>query len=61
MKYQVQCQLIPGNSQIWVSHLKPEDPVYEYDKDYEAMEKAVSLMQNDETGRKYKVVTLSNT
>jgi hypothetical protein len=59
--YRVEMQYIPGNSQIWVSHLKPEDPVYEYDTDYEAMEKAVSLMQNDETGRKYRVVTLSNT
>jgi hypothetical protein len=59
--YRVEMQYIPGNSQIWVSHLNPEDPVYEYDKDYEAMEKAVSLMQNDETGRKYRVATLSST
>jgi len=29
--WQVQKQFIPGNNQIWVAQLTPEDPIYMYD------------------------------
>ncbi len=61
MKYQVQCQLIPGNSQIWVAHLNPQDPIYEYESEFQALEKAEALERSDDTGRKYRVSRLSNT
>ena len=36
MIYQVQMQFIPGNDQIWVARLTPDDPIYEYDNQAEA-------------------------
>jgi hypothetical protein len=53
--YQVQMQFIPGNSSIWVAHLTPEDPIYQYDNEAEAQAKAEELEAADETGRKYRV------
>jgi hypothetical protein len=55
MIYQVQMQFIPGNDSIWVAHLNPEDPIYEYDNESEAQTKADELQAADLTGRKYRV------
>jgi hypothetical protein len=58
MIYQVQMQFIPGNDQIWVAHLNPNDPVYQYDNEVEAQAKATELQNADTTGRKYRVVKI---
>lgn len=55
MVYQVQMQFIPGNDSIWVAHLAPGDPIYEYDNELEAQTKADELQAADDTGRKYRV------
>ena len=52
--YQVQMQFIPLNDSIWVAHLTPEDPIYQYDNEAEAQAKAEELEAADETGRKYR-------
>jgi hypothetical protein len=54
MIYQVQMQFIPDNDSIWVAHLNPEDPIYEYDNEPEAQTKADELQAADPTGRKYR-------
>lgn len=59
MIYEVQMQYIPGNDQIWVAHLTPDDPIYQYDNDSEAQAKADELQAADSTGRKYRVAQLS--
>lgn len=56
--YQVQFEFIPGNTQIWVARLSPQDPIYEYDNEAEAQLKAEELQAGDSTGRKYRVVAL---
>ena len=48
-------QFIPGNNQIWVSRLSPDDPEYIYDIEQEAIDKAAELQAADPTGRQYKV------
>ena len=53
--YQVQMQFIPGNDQIWVAQLNPNDPIYEYNNEAEAQTKADELQLADPTGRKYRV------
>jgi hypothetical protein len=58
MIYQVQMQFIPGNDQIWVAKLNPDDPLYEYDNYADAQTQATSLQDNDPTGRQYRVVEL---
>jgi hypothetical protein len=57
--WQVQMQYIPGNDQIWVAHLNPTDPVYEYDNEPEAQDKADELQANDPSGRKYRAQLIS--
>ena len=57
--YQVQMQYIPGNDQIWVARLNPNDPIYEYDNEAEAQAKANELQATDPTGRQYRVRLLS--
>ena len=59
MIYQVQMQFIPGNDSIWVAHLNPEDPIYQYDNEAEAQAKATELQDADPTGRQYRVSQLS--
>jgi hypothetical protein len=54
MKYIVLCEFLPGNSQIWVARLNPEDPIYEYDTLEECEAKAAELQAADTTGRLYK-------
>jgi hypothetical protein len=56
--YQVQMQYIPGNDQIWVARLNPEDPIYEYPIETEAQLKAAELQAEDTTGRQYRVVNI---
>jgi hypothetical protein len=56
--YQVQMQFIPGNDSIWVLKLHPEDPIYEYSDEAEAVNKANELQAADSSGRAYKVVYL---
>ena len=58
--YQVQMQYIPGNNQIWVARLNPEDPIYEYPIETEADAKAAELQAADETGRQYRVVDITS-
>lgn len=58
MIYQVQMQFIPGNDQIWVAKLNPDDPIYEYDNFAEAQAKATELQNADITGRQYRVAEL---
>jgi hypothetical protein len=58
MIYQVQMQFIPGLDQIWVAQLTPEDPIYQYDNEEEAVVKANELQAADETGRQYRVQQL---
>ena len=48
-------QYIPGNDQIWVSKLNPDDPEYIYEIEQEAIDKAAELQAADPTGRLYKV------
>lgn len=58
MIYEVQMQFIPGNNQIWVAKLNPDDPVYQYDNYAEAAAKATELQDQDPTGRQYRVAEL---
>ena len=55
MKYLIQMQFLP-DWDIWVSQLEPTDPIYEYDNEQEALDKATELQDNDPTGRKYRVI-----
>ena len=59
MTYEVQMQFIPGNDQIWVARLTPEDPIYQYDNEAEAQAKADELQANDPTGRQYRITQLA--
>ena len=56
--FQVQMQFIPGNDAIWVARLNPDDPIYEYDNETEAQDKANELKSQDPTDRQYRVVTI---
>jgi hypothetical protein len=53
--FKVEMQFIPGNSSIWVLHLNPDDPIYEYDDEAEAQIKADELQAADITGRLYRI------
>ena len=56
--YQIQIQFIPGNSMIWVAQLNPNDPIYQYEDETEAINKANELQSSDPDGRTYRVVYL---
>lgn len=56
MIYEIQMQYIPGNDQIWVARLNPEDPVYQYTDYGEAVIKMEELKVKDPTGREYRIV-----
>lgn len=53
--FKVEMEFIPGNPQIWVLKLNPDDPIYEYDNEAEARAKADELQAADPTGRLYRV------
>ena len=53
--YIVLKQFIPGNDQIWVAKLDPNDPEYIYPTEQEAINQALILQNEDITGRQYKV------
>jgi hypothetical protein len=59
MIFQVQMQFIPDNNSIWVAHLSPSDPIYEYDNESEAQAKADELQAADPTGRLYRVTQIA--
>ena len=52
--YIVLKQFIPGNDQIWVAKLNPEDTEYIYPTEQEAIDKAAELQAVDPDGRQYK-------
>jgi hypothetical protein len=52
--YQVQMQFIPGYNNIWVAQLNPEDPIYEYELEEDAIAKAAELQAADPSGRQYR-------
>jgi hypothetical protein len=56
--YQIQKQFLPGNDQIWVAQLTPEDPIYEYTSLEEADYNARELEVADASGRKYRAVEI---
>ncbi len=56
--WQVQMQFIPGNDSIWVAHINPTDPIYEYDNEPECQAKADELQASDPTGRKYRAALI---
>jgi hypothetical protein len=53
--YIVLKQFIPGNDQIWVAKLDPNDLEYIYPTEQEAINQALILQNEDITGRQYKV------
>jgi hypothetical protein len=53
--YIVLKQFIPGNDQIWVAKLDPNDPEYIYPTEDEAVNQATILQNADTSGRQYKV------
>jgi hypothetical protein len=53
--YKILIQFIPGLDQIWVEQINPEDPVYIYDTEQEALDKMAELQSLDTTGRQYKI------
>lgn len=57
--YVVLKQYIPGNDQIWVAKLNPEDTEYVYPTEQEAIDKAAELQANDPSGRQYKAAPLN--
>lgn len=56
--FKIEMEFIPGNSQIWVLKLNPDDPIYEYDNEAEAQAKADELQTKDPSGRLYRVSTV---
>jgi hypothetical protein len=58
--YVVLKQFIPGNDQIWVAKLNPDDPEYVYPTEQEAIDKAAELQATDPDGRQYKASPLNN-
>jgi hypothetical protein len=56
--YQVQMQFIPGYNNIWVAQLNPEDPIYEYEVEADAVAKAEELQSQDPSGRQYRAQSL---
>jgi hypothetical protein len=53
--YTIQKQFIPGNDSIWVQQLTPEDPIYTFETEAEALSKADELTSSDTEGRTYRV------
>jgi hypothetical protein len=58
--YQIKMQFIPGYNNIWVAQLNPEDLVWEFEIEADAIAKAEELQAADQSGRKYEVYCPSN-
>lgn len=56
--WQVQMQFIPGNNQVWVAQLTPQDPIYKYDTENAAWVQAVTLQEADSSGRLYRAIAI---
>lgn len=56
--WQVQMQFIPGNNQVWVAQLTPQDPIYQYDTENAAWVQAVALQEADSSGRLYRAIAI---
>jgi hypothetical protein len=52
-------QFIPGMDIAWVAKLNSEDPLYEYEIEQDALDKAAELESLDITGRKYRSQKIS--
>jgi hypothetical protein len=59
MKYLILMQFIPGNDQIWVEKLNPDDPIWIFDTLAEAEVKKAELEAAD-PGRGYKIVSVDS-
>jgi len=57
--YKIQMQFIPGYDNIWVFQLNPEDIVWEFEIEADAIAKAEELQTADLSGRQYQVYTPS--
>jgi hypothetical protein len=57
--YQVQMQFLPGYDNIWVYQLNPEDTVWEFEIEADAIAKAEELQAADRSGREYRIFTPS--
>jgi hypothetical protein len=57
--YKIQIQFIPGYDNIWVFQLNPEDTVWEFEIEADAIAKAEELQTADLLGRQYRVYTPS--
>ena len=53
--YKIQMQFIPGYDNIWVSQINPEDTIWEFDNESEAISKSEELQASDPSGRLYRV------
>lgn len=56
--YQIQKQFIPGNDSIWVVQLTPEDTIFTFETEEEALAKVTELTSIDTEGRFYRVVSV---
>ena len=52
-------QFLPGYDNIWVYQLNPEDTVWEFEIEADAIAKAEELQAADRSGREYRVFTPS--
>jgi len=57
--YKIQMQFLPGYDNIWVYQLNPEDTVWEFEIEADAIAKAEELQAADRSGREYRVFTPS--
>lgn len=53
--YKIQIQFIPGYDNIWVFQINPEDNIWEFETEAEAISKVEELKSLDSSGRDYKV------
>jgi len=53
--YKIQMQFIAGYDNIWVSQINPEDTIWEFDNESDAISKAEELQASDLSGRLYRV------
>jgi hypothetical protein len=59
--HQVQMQFIPGYDNIWVTQLNPEDIIWEFEIEADAVAKIEELQSADKSRRQYKLQLLTST